>query len=363
MKTLIFHMTNESNKSLSYQHGWINAFRQDKRFKLTEINLAIFDNKLKKIKNFYKIKNFFLRKYDLIIFLHSSFSNGNHIPKFIIDLISIKSSYKVFFVGNEYKLMPEKLKFCKKVNLNLFVTQSLDPDIINLYRDELKCEVMGIPGGGLNTDIFFPTKDFSERPIDIGLRTYDEPVYFGHQERRLIMNETIKISKNKNINLDVSMEEKDRFSGNEWAKFLNNCKSLIGTNTGYDYFDLEDKTRIEANKLDLKFNGNFEKIFNEYFKNLKKKHSMRIISGKSIEAAGCKTLQVLVEGDYGGYLQPNILYISVKKDLRNLDECIEMINDENFCKSIIDNAYDISIKKLTYINHLDKFFNFINIEN
>lgn len=363
MKTLIFHMTNESNKSLSYQHGWINAFRQDSRFKLTEINLSIFNSKLNKIKNFYKIKNFFFKKFDLIIFLHSSFSNGNHIPRFITDLISVKNSYKVYFIGNEYKLMPEKLNFCKRINLNLFITQSLDEKIINLYRDKLKCEVIGIPGGGLNKDIFFPTKNFSERTIDIGLRTYDEPVYFGHQERRLIMNETIKISKNKNINLDVSMEETDRFSGNEWAKFLNNCKSLIGTNTGYDYFDLEDKTRIEANKLDLKYDGNFEKIFNEYFINLKKKHSMRIISGKNIEAAGCKTLQILIEGDYGGYFQPNKHYISVKKDLSNLNESVEMIKDENFCKTIIDNAYNLSISQLTYKNHLDKFYNFLKQKN
>ena len=86
-----------------------------------------------------------------------------------------------------------------------------------------------------------------------------------------------------------------------------------------------------------------------------------IISGKNIEAAGCKTLQILIEGDYGGYFKPNIHYISVKKDLSNLKECISLIKNKTLCNKIIDNAYTVAVNQLTYENHLNKLLNFLKL--
>ena len=360
MKTLVFHMTNDENRDLSYQHGWIKAFKKDKRFLLTEVNLSEYFSVYKKIINFYKIKNILFEKFDLIIFLHSSFSNALYIPNYLIDIVRYKKAYKVFFIGNEYKLMPEKINFCKKINLNLLVTQSLNDRIIKLYNQKINCDVIGIPGSGLDKEIYHPNKNFDNRFIDIGLRTYDEPIYFGHQERRQLMNKTQEAAKKENLQIDLSMEKKDRFIGSDWAKFLNNCKSIIGTNTGFDYFALDDHIRNDVNRLEIKYNGNFSKIYDEYFTKINPKESMRIISGKNIEAAGCKTLQILTEGDYGGYFLPNIHYISINKDLSNLNECLSLIKNKNFCKKIIENSYQTVLNKLTYENHINKLLKHVS---
>ena len=255
--------------------------------------------------------------------------------------------------------MPEKINFVKYLGINLLITQSLSKNIIDLYKTRVKCEVIGIPSAGLDTEVFFPKIDFKLRGIDFGYRTYDEPMYFGHQDRRMLMNASLEMLKKKNFIYNFSMNKQDRFVIDDWSNFLNNCKSIIGTNTGFDYFDLNDDIRKDVNKLDTLYKSNFEKIYKEYFTNRPKKYSMRIITGKNIEAAGCKTLQISIEGDYGGYFLPDKHYISIKKDLSNLELCLEKISDRQYCETIINNAYEVVTKKLKYENHIYNLLSFL----
>lgn len=373
MKTLVLHYSSIANQNLSYQHGWVKALKKSNKFKCTFINLNNFVIEKKeifslKILNYYDnlncIKELILTSFEAIIILHSAFSNSCYVPKFIQKIISSKNSYKIFFIGNEYKHMPEKIKFSKDLKINLFITQCLSEDIIEKYRAELKCDVIGIPGGGVDEEIFYPKKNFNERLIDIGYRTFHEPEYFGHQERYKLMIESKKVLDQTNAIYDFSMDEKDRFVNENWSNFINNCKSFIGTNTGFDYFELNDVIRNKVNNF-IKSLGKvssekkFEKVYEVFFKNSKKTNSLRLITGKNIEVAACKTLQFLVEGDYGGYFEPDIHYIKIKKDLSNLRDCFEKLSDKNLCEKIINNAYNITIKNLKFSDHLEKLYNFI----
>lgn len=371
MNTLILHHSTDKNLDLSYQHGWVKAFKNSSQFNCSFINLAnfrvgkkeIFD--FKELKNYRVLKELIFNEYEIIIILHSAFSNTCFVPYIIKNIIANKKSYKVFFVGNEYKLMPEKIAFTKKLKINLMITQSLSQNIIDLYKTELNCDVIGLPSGGLDEDVFFPVKKFQERKIDIGYRTYPEPEYFGHRERLILMNSSEDVLKDLDFKFDFSMKTEDRFITHKWASFLNNCKSLVGSNTGFDYFDLKDTIRLksgEFNRLQrrsLTQEAMLEKYFATFFKDKKRKHSMRIISGKNIEAAGCKTLQILVEGDYGNFFKPNIHYIKIEKDLSNLKECFEKLNDQNYCETIIKNAYNVVINNLRFTDHLTKLKNYI----
>lgn len=373
MKTLVLHYSSITNENLSYQNGWVKALKKDKKFECTFINLNDFAiNKQEiyslKILNYYKnlnyIQKLILTSFDVIIILHSAFSNACYVPRFMQKIISSKNSYKIYLIGNEYKLMPEKIKFTKNLKINLFITQSLSKDIIKKYKEELKCEVMGIPGGALDEEVFYPKKNFNERLIDVGYRTFDEPKYFGHQERYKLMIESKKVLDQTNTIYDFSMNEKDRFTNENWSNFINNCKSFIGTNTGFDYFELNDEIRNKVNNFEnslskLSPEKKFERIYKVFFKDRKRTNSMRLITGKNIEAAGCKTLQFLVEGDYGGYFEPDIHYIKINKDLNNLEECFEKLSDKNLCEKIINSAYNITIENLKYNHHLEKLYNFI----
>ena len=127
MKTLLIYNVSKENKDLSYQHGWVKAFKNDRLFRCDFLNLKnIFSVKSFKI----NIKNLFLTKYDCIVVLHSAFSNACLMPSYLQKIIRNKSSFKIYFIRNEYKHMPEKVSFIKYLKINLLITQSHSREVI-----------------------------------------------------------------------------------------------------------------------------------------------------------------------------------------------------------------------------------------
>ena len=187
--------------------------------------------------------------------------------------------------------------------------------------------------------------------------------YLANNEKELIANYfTTHLS--EKYNLDISLDPTKRFSAAGYAKFLLSCKGQIGTESGYDYFSLTDSKRIQVNK----FVGNhpnysFDEIYKKFFSTYPLGVSMRIISGRQVEAAACKTIQLLFEGCYSGFLLPDIHYIPLKKDFSNIDEALEKFEDESFCLKLTSNAYDLVSQRFTYerlikdmITCFDSFF-------
>jgi len=106
MKTLVLHYTSMINIDLSYQHGWVKALQKNHHFACTFVNLYDFHISKKNffeskrdnlVKNYQKIKEIIFEKYDVIIFLHSAFSNACFVPKYLQKIIFLKKSYKVYF--------------------------------------------------------------------------------------------------------------------------------------------------------------------------------------------------------------------------------------------------------------------------
>jgi hypothetical protein len=360
MKTLVIHYSSKINEDLSYQHGWVKAFKKSKIFKCVFLNLSDYFPRYKFFSKIFFTLKVILIKFDTIVILHSAFSNADYIQFFIKLIIKLKVAKKVYFIGNEYKLMPAKMNFCKFCNINFFITQTFCEDAINLYKKKLiGCKVFSIPAGGLDDEIFYPGCKYENRKIDIGYRTYDEPFYFGHQERRQLMNKIKSSAKNLNLVCDMSMEMKDRFAGNNWAEFLRSIKSMPASNSGNDFFELNDDIR---NKVIQYCNNNpnveFDDVYKIFFLN-KKKISNRLLTGKMIEAAGCKTLLILVEGEYGNYFVPNIHYLEIKKDFSNLMDVLHKLKDAKLCQNIINNAYEITVKHLKFENHLAKLHSYL----
>ena len=83
---------------------------------------------------------------------------------------------------------------------------------------------------------------------------------------------------------------------------------------------------------------------------------MRIISGRNVEAGATKTVQILFEGEYGGYFRPDTHYIPMKKDFTNFDEVIDKFSDSSYSSQIAANAYDLVMSELTYDKILNKFY-------
>jgi hypothetical protein len=350
---LLLYAQSEVNRTFSYQYGWPRSFVRHPRFNCIPVN--VLDTRLLQL-----VKRQFLvrhRCFDAVVMLHSVFSNTCYLRHFLFDAVRAVQAPKAYFIGNEYKLMPEKMEFCDTLGVSLLISQTDCPDVHVLYRQRLGCRVAGIPNTGLDIELFKPEVANNDRPIDIGYRSDDSPIYLGHAERRLIAEYFLEHGPRYGLTMDISLDQSKRLPEGAWAGFLNQCKGQLGTEAGGDYFELTDATRRGYMEYIAQHpHATNEEIINKFFKNYANPVPMRIISGRNIEAAGTKTVQLLFEGRYNGYFTQDVHYISLKKDFSNFEEVIEKFRDRGYCRMITDNAYEVALKELTYEKLIDRFY-------
>ncbi len=351
-RILLLYAQSSANNTLSYQVGWPEHFLRDPRFECIPINLA--DHRL-----VVQARGFFLtrfKNFEAVVLLHSVFSNRSFLTKWLFEAIQQTKQPKLYFIGNEYKLMPEKMDFSEALGVSVLISQCNAADVHALYHDRLGCQVAYVPNTGLNPEMFSPKVPFEERPIDIGYRAFDAPFYLGHNERRRIADYFLEQGPAYNLSLDISMDSAKRLDSPAWADFLNQCKGQIGTEAGGDFFELTDASRWAVIKhLETHPNAMMDDVFERFFKDYKKPVPLRILSGRNIEAAATKTVQILFEGRYNDHFQPDEHYIALKKDYSNIDEVMTKFRDQNYCLQITENAYNMAIQEFTYERLLERF--------
>ncbi len=337
IKALIFYYLAEENSTLSYQTGWPEVFRKSDLFDSKFINLR--DQVSKNISKLF-INLFRKEKIEIIICLHSVFSNQNNMSFPIRKIIEKTNIPKAFFIGNEYKLMPEKLRFINKLKFDLVFSQTNNINVHELYKTNLNANIEWSPNCLVEKEIFNYKMNFNERPITIGYRSYASPFYTGNNERVEIANFFKIFADQKGLTSDISLDPQDRFNSKDYAKFLNKCKFQIGTEAGTDYFELTDATRYSVNSYLDSRQADWSEIYELFFRS-KKKLPLRLITGRNIEAAACGTIQLLFEGEYNGFLKPDIHYIELKKDFSNINEVEKRMNDNHLLKEIRKNCFNL----------------------
>lgn len=346
LRVLALHVANRANLTLSYQLGYPAALASSPLFRAKLINLDAFRHS-----DLLKLRLYLLSpRIDAVILFHSVFSNANFISSQIAELLSRCRAPKIFFLANEYKLMPEKIDLARKLGASLVISQTNDKRVHDLYRSALRnCHIGFLPNSGVDPKIFFPLGERRYRPIDVGYRAADVPWYFGHRDRHNLCTYFSRATAERRLSSDISLEADARLPLLEWAAFLNRCKCQLGSEAGHDYFELTDETRLKVNTY-LRENPDvgFDEIHTLFFANYPDPVPMRIISSRIIEAAACKATQILIEGSYDGYLEPDVHYIPLKSDFSNVDECLDKLLDEQFADQLANRAYEAVMHQLTF---------------
>jgi Glycosyl transferases group 1 len=351
LRLVVLHHADAANATLSYQHGWPAGLARDRRFEVTALNLA-----RRGAVATVAMRRRQLDRADAIVMLHSVFSNTCAIPPRLADLIGHARPPKVFFIGNEYKLMPEKMAFAERTRTTLLVSQLLSAEALDLYRRRLGCAVVGIPNTGFDPSVFRPTSGWEERPIDIGYRAFASPLYLGHDERRELADAGAAAARRRGLVADISLDPAARFDMRGWADFLNRCRGQLGTEAGGDWLELTDATRVAVNDfLASNPDADIHEVRARFFADRQSSSIGRTISGRVVEAAATKTVQILLQGEYGGFFEPDVHYIPVQKDLSDLDGALSRLDDTAECKAIADRAYEVAYAELTYTRLLDRF--------
>ena len=350
LRTLVIHASSARTTTLSYQHGWPRALAAGRAFDVDLVNLN------GRHRGAGDVFGLGFRHYDAVVLLHSVFSNERFVSPELAHRIRRSRAVRVLFLGNEYKLMPEKMAFAEEIGVNLLVSQLEGADALELYRRSLGCEVIGLPNTGLDPEMFRPVDPFGQRPIEIGYRAHESPWYLGHRERRLLAEVFTAAAPRLGLRIDVSLNAADRLDEPGWAAFLNRCVGQLGSEAGGDYFELDDRTRGAVNAfLAARPDASFDDVFDRFFRGYLNPVSGRCISSRIIEAAGTGTAQLLIEGHYSGYLQPDVHYIPLRNDLTNVDEAIEKLRDEATRTRIVEHAYSVAMTEFSYERLLGRF--------
>jgi hypothetical protein len=194
-------------------------------------------------------------------------------------------------------------------------------------------------------------QSFKNRPIDIGYRAWRAEPWLGRHGilKTQIADLFVERTGHRGLKIDISTHHEDTILGDDWYRFLMNCKYTIGVEGGASLLDFEGKIREATNAFLAQHPlASFEEVREACFKLLD--HSLRLfaISPRHLEACLTKTCQILVEGEYNGILFPNQHYIELKRNFDNLEEVLEVIETDQVREEIVERAYQDIVESGTY---------------
>lgn len=260
---------------------------------------------------------------------------------------SSRESYKIVFFQDEYQFCTQRFALINDLGLHCIYTL-LEPRFFDqVYKrhtnvNEVHYTLTGYVGDDLIARAKRMTIPFDQRSIDVGYRARQLPFCMGKgaQEKHLIAEGFEQRAACLGLNLDLKPGSHRRLHGDDWYRFIANCKAFLGVEAGVSIFDLEDKVRLDCDRL-LKDDPSlsFEEISRRVLAPWEDNIFYRTISPRHFEAAAFHVCQILFEGYYNGILKPDIHYIPLKKDFSNFNEVIGKFRDTTYRETLIENAY------------------------
>ena len=181
-----------------------------------------------------------------------------------------------------------------------------------------------------------------ERRIDVGYRGRVLPAWMGRGvlEKTDIALEFERRAAGTGIAMDIDVREEGRLYGRAWYRFLGDCRSTLGVESGTSYMDLEDEVLTEY--LALTAGGDdppAAALQRGALSRWEGNVPYRTIATRHFEAAAFGACQILFEGRYSGLMQPMVHYLPLRKDFANLAEVLAWQGDRAVRREIAANAH------------------------
>lgn len=170
-----------------------------------------------------------------------------------------------------------------------------------------------------------------DRPIDIGYRGSRQPFSFGRlcYDKWHIGEVFERICRERGLRYDISSRPKDRFFGRDWYDFLRRCKATLGVESGASIFDFDGSLEKKCEQYSSEHpDADFETVHRLYLAPHENNLRYAQVSPRHFEAAACRTLQIMYEGEYSGIFSAGRHYLSLRRDLANLEEVLAAFADE-----------------------------------
>lgn len=331
----------------------IESFKLSK-FKVYPCNVAIgFPYTLWKIEF-----DIILLHYTSTVFTPNSSKVTSLSNQFIEYIDACKGSYRIAFTQDECECCQQRFGLLNHLKIDCLYTL-VEPEYWNAtYRKYTSIPklVHNFPAYASDT-LVSKAKQFSkpleQRTVDIGYRAREVPYHLGRATYdKWLIGEEFKKRAPAGLNHDVCTSSSSRMYGNDWFKFLGNCKGTLGVESGSTIFDLDGTiyTRIQtmrAEKPNLSFREASDKLLNQYEGLIR----YLTIAPKNFESAAFANIQILYEGNYSGILKPWEHYLPLKKDWSNFGEVMLAFQDKSYARGVVNKCYHDIIESGRYSYH------------
>ena len=185
-------------------------------------------------------------------------------------------------------------------------------------------------------------RPLAERPLDIVYRATELPFWFGRhgQLKYEVGAAAVAVAERIGLRADISMRPEDAIVGSEWLDFLASGISVVGCETGSSALDRAGEIRQMVSKLVQDDPGRSFAEVSRLLPSGWDDYRFFALGPRHLEAASTGTVQILVEGEYDGVLEPNRHYIPVRRDLSDIDEALARATEAEALQSFADTAYE-----------------------
>jgi len=180
------------------------------------------------------------------------------------------------------------------------------------------------------------------------------------QEKRLIGERVLAVAPEYELKCDISSEEDARIYGDDWPRFLQSGKAMLGVEGGASVFDFDGSiTTAVAAYMQVNPNAEFEEIWSNVLAKHEGNIEFRTITPKFFEAIAAKTVLVLYPGKYRNVLIPNRHYIPLERDGSNISEVVAKLKDDGYLQEMADRTHEEILSRAElgsqfYVNQVDR---------
>ncbi len=288
-------------------------------------------------------------RFDAIVMHYSLFGHGGEDYDFDWEfrryLDEAEDSYKVAFFQDEYMFWRRRADFLNAQEIDCVFT-CLEPEQAGLVYGHHAPGVRTVSNlpGYVSDEMVSAAEQFaipdSERTIDVGYRARPLDPWMGTDEKSEIGVRFAELAADSGLRLDIDISEKGRLYGDDWYRFMADCKTFLGVESGTRAFDLEDEVleqylRLKRSQREV----TIDDLRGGALDRWEDRIPYRTISPRHFESAALRVCQVLFEGRYSGRMEPMVHYIPLRKDFSNLAEVIERIRDADLRRELAENAH------------------------
>lgn len=296
--------------------------------------------------------------FDAIIMHYSIRLPFNQLHETAVTSIKNFQGKKILFIQDEYDYTKRTWYWIKKLEFHLVFTVVPPAGIPRIYPQEEFPTVKFVSNftGYVPENLDFSQESIppSQRALTIGYRGRPLPLRYGQLgfEKINIGKQVASYCEKHSISHNIAWTESARIYGYQWYNFIKSCKAMLGSESGSNVFDW-DGDLMKRLSYEKKRNPKISNsdLYEKVIRPLEIPKLMNQISPRIFECIACKTVLVLFEGEYSGIIQPDIHYVTLKKDGSNLDEVMKKLSDPLFVDTIAERAYKDIIESGNYSYH------------